>query len=238
MTFRKEVLAEGVEVYCGDCLEVLPTLGSFDAVVSDPPYGIGFQKGAGGKGIHSKRAYQNVRNEGPVIGDDKPFDPTPWLAFDTVILWGANHFARALPDGRWLAWNKLGDLEPWDSFSDVEFAWQNKRGADRIFSHLWKGLAQAGAGEKRFHPTQKPVSLMSWCLTLAPSARSILDPFMGSGTTGVAAVRAGLSFTGIEIDADHFEKARERISAALRQPDIFSNAKAEKHDGQQEVLFG
>lgn len=221
MTFRKEVLADGVECILGDCLEVLPTLGRFDAVVTDPPYGIGYVKGAGGRGIHSKRHYEKVRNDGPVIGDDRPFDPSPWLSFDDVILWGANHFARSLPDGRWLAWNKLGGMEPWDSFSDVEFAWQNKRGADRIFSHLWKGLAQAGAGERRFHPTQKPVALMSWCLSLVPAARNILDPYMGSGTTGVAAVKLGRRFTGIEIDPGYFDIACRRIEAALKQPDFF-----------------
>lgn len=206
-------------LYLGDCREILPTLGPVDAVVTDPPYGIGFEKGAGGNGAQPK---ERRRDYGPIHGDDKAFDPAPWLMWP-CILWGANHYSSALPHGRWLAWNKLGSLEPWDSFSDVEFAWQNVRGADRIFSLLWKGLCQ---GEKinggvRGHPTQKPVALMEWCLGFVPNAVVILDPFMGSGTTGVACARLGRAFVGIEIDPAYFDIACERIAKAYAQPDLF-----------------
>jgi len=196
-------------LYEGDCLDVLPTLGAVDAVVTDPPYGIGYRRGRGGKGIHSK-GFDG--NDVPVIGDDRPFDPRPWLRWP-CIMWGANHYAQRLPHGRWLAWNKLGGKEPWDDFCDVEFAWQNRRAADRIFSHLWKGLCQAGAGEKRYHPTQKPVALMQWCLGFLPKAQTIMDPFMGSGTTGVACVREGRRFIGVELDPGYFDIAVARIAA-------------------------
>jgi len=112
-------------------------------------------------------------------------------------------------------------MEPWDDFSDVEFAWQNKRAADRIFSHLWKGLCQAGKGEKRFHPTQKPIALMEWCLGFLPDAESILDPFMGSGTTLVACQKLGRYGTGIELDPDYFAIACKRVEETARQPDLF-----------------
>jgi site-specific DNA-methyltransferase (adenine-specific) len=169
------------------------------------------------------------------VGDAGDFDPRAFLEFPDVILWGANHFAQALPRGRWLIWNKLGTLEPWDSFSDVEIAWHNKRGSDRIFSLLWKGLAQ---GEKtgggfRHHPTMKPVGLMSWCLEFIPSAQTILDPFMGSGTTGVAAVKLGRKFIGIEIEPKYFDIACRRISDALKQPDMF----IEKPKPVEQVTF-
>lgn len=217
--WREEVLAEGIRLICGDCREVLPTLGKFDAVVTDPPYGIAFEKGGGGNGAQPK---ERRRDYGPIAGDDTPFDPTPWLEWP-CILWGANHFSSRLPHGRWLAWNKLGSLEPWDSFSDVEFAWQNTRAADRVFSLLWKGLCQ---GEKingglRGHPTQKPIALMEWCIKFLPEAEHILDPFMGSGTTGVACVKLGRKFTGIEVESKYFDTAVRRISEALRQPDLF-----------------
>lgn len=208
-------------LYLGDCREILPTLGPVDAVVTDPPYGIGYARGTGGKGKQRVRSGRN--DEAPIVGDDTPFDPAPWLAWP-CILWGANHFAARLPHGRWLAWNKLGHLAPWDDFSDVEFAWQNIRAADRIFSLLWKGLVQAekvGNGE-RFHPTQKPIALMRWCIEQLPdSCKSILDPFMGSGTTGVAAVNAGRKFIGIEIEPKYFDIACRRIEEATRQPDMF-----------------
>lgn len=218
--WRKETLAEGVTIYCGDCREILPTLGKVDAVVTDPPYGIGYARGSGGKGKQRIRSGRN--DESPIVGDDTPFDPTPWLKW-SCVLWGANHYAARLPHGRWLAWNKLGTLEPWDDFSDVEFAWQNKRAADRIFSLLWKGLVQGekiGSSE-RLHPTQKPVRLMQWCIEHVGDAETILDPFMGSGTTGVAAVKLGRKFIGIEIEPKYFDIACKRITDALTRPDLF-----------------
>ena len=223
--WREEQIGD-CRLILGDCREILPTLPRVDAVVTDPPYGIGFEKGSGGRGIHSSKT--GGRNIGPIVGDDTPFDPAPWLAFENVILWGANHFAARLPHGRWLAWNKLGDMEPWDSFSDVEFAWQNIRASDRIFSHLWKGLCQAGAGEKRFHPTAKPVALMRWCIGHLPfGCETILDPFMGSGTTGVACVKLGRKFIGIEIEPKYFDIACRRIEEEQRQGDMFLSGAAE-----------
>ena len=200
----------------GDCLEILPTLPKVDAVITDPPYGIGYSKGTGGKGNHTRR------NIEAIAGDDAPFDPSPWLAWP-CIMWGANHYSGRLPHGRWLAWNKLGTLEPWDSFSDVEFAWQNQRGADRIFNLLWKGICQGEKddGGSRGHPTQKPVALMKWCLGFVPDAQTILDPFMGSGTTGVACAQLGRKFIGIEIEPRYFDIACRRIEQAYAQGKLF-----------------
>jgi len=209
-------------LYLGDCREIAPTLPRPAAVISDPPYGIGYVKGTGGLGRHTRR-----NADMPIVGDAEPFDPAPWFGLaDDVILWGANHFAARLPHGRWLAWNKLGDLEPWDSFADVEFAWHNRRTADRIFSHLWKGLCQAGQGQRREHPTEKPVALMRWCIDQAkvPAGGTILDPYMGGGTTGVAAVQMGHPFVGIEIEPRYFDVACRRIEAASRQGDMLRDA--------------
>lgn len=204
-------------MYLGDCREILPTLGRVDAVVTDPPYGISYAAN-----VPARISTTGNINLGAIEGDAKPFDPAPWLEFKNVIMWGANHYAQRLPHGRWLAWNKLGDLQAWDQFSDVEFAWQNKRAADKIFSHLWKGLCQAGAGEKRNHPTAKPVSLMQWCIEQLPAnCDTILDPFMGSGTTGVACQKLGRKFIGIEIEPKYFDIACRRIEEAMRQPDLF-----------------
>jgi site-specific DNA-methyltransferase (adenine-specific) len=215
-----ETIGDAV-LYLGDCREILPELGKVDAVVTDPPYGIGYQRGAGGKGEQRVRSGRN--DAAPIVGDDKPFDPAPWLSWPCVM-WGANHYAQSLPRGRWLAWNKLGHMEPWDDFCDVEFAWSSERGADRIFSLLWKGLAQGdkegGQGE-RWHPTQKPIALMRWCIEQFPNADTILDPFMGSGTTGVAAIKLGRKFIGIEIEPKYFDIACRRIEEAWKQPRLF-----------------
>lgn len=203
-------------LYLGDCREILPTLGKVDAVVTDPPYGIAHVKGAGGKGKHDRR------NIAPIIGDDRPFDPSPLLQFDNVLLWGADHYAERLPHGRWLAWDKLDGLASYDSFSDVEFAWHSKRGAARIFRHLWKGICKASEKDAgREHPTQKPAALMEWCVAQAGNPESVLDPFMGSGTTGVACAKLGRKFIGIEIEPRYFDIACKRIEDAYRQADLF-----------------
>jgi site-specific DNA-methyltransferase (adenine-specific)/modification methylase len=220
---RKEVLAEGVELYLGDCRQVFAEVSDLDdfIVISDPPYGIAHVKGGGGLGKH------NRRNIAPIVGDEGPFDPSHLLGFGNVLLWGADHYAARLPadQGRWLAWNKLDDMESFDSFSDVEFAWHSRKAASRIFNFKWKGIAQVKAGEEvgRQHPTQKPIGLMTWCIeqTATGVPSPILDPYMGSGTTGVAAVKLGRRFTGIEIDPGYFDIACRRIEAALKEPDMF-----------------
>ena len=219
---RKETIGDAT-LYLGDCRGIIDDLPKDAAIVSDPPYGIAYERGAGGKGISRRH------NDAPIFGDSEPFDPTPWLTFNHVVIWGANHYAGKLPHGRWLAWNKLGDMEPWDDFCDVEFAWQNRRAADRIFSLMWKGLIKSSENsDVRVHPTQKPVALMRWCIEQVPPSCLVVDPFMGSGTTGVAAARLGRRFIGIEIDEKHFATACKRIEAAYAQPDLFVSPPAPK----------
>ena len=217
MSPRKEIIGE-CELWLGDCREVLPSINREAAILSDPPYGIAFHKGAGGKGKHT------VRNSAPIVGDAEPFDPAPLLGFAGVIIWGANHYAQRLPHGRWLAWDKLAGIDSFDSFSDVEFAWAAGRGKDRIFSHLWKGLCKASekGGKERWHPTQKPVALMRWCAEQIAPDLTICDPYMGSGTTGVACVQLGRRFIGCEIDVGYFDVACRRIDEAVRQPRLFA----------------
>ena len=202
----------------GDCREVLPGLDGVNVVISDPPYGINFNH----SGSHGRFNGQGQtiaagkRGAWPITGDDRPFDPSPWLVFPNVILWGADHFYPRLPDsGRWLAWNKLDGMESWDSFSDVEFAWHSAEGAARIFSMKWKGLACDKQGENnglRQHETQKPERLMRWCIEQAKAAAKdlILDPFMGSGTTLRAAKDLQRHAIGIEIEERYCEIAARR----------------------------
>lgn len=216
-----------VRLYCGDCLQVLPELSGVDAVVTDPPYGISHVKGRGGRdgAYRGKVSAAESRHHKPIIGDDKPFDPAPLFAFDNVLMFGANHYAKRLPDGgRWLAWNKLETIDPFDSFSDVEFMWHSTGGkASRICNYMWKGgLACRKLGEnngRREHPTQKPIGLMKWCLeqTRTEVGATILDPYMGSGSTGVACVQTGRKFIGIELDPGYFEIAKKRIQKAIAE---------------------
>lgn len=203
-----DYVSESVTLYLGDCLEIAPGLEGVDAVITDPPYGIGHVHSGGGKGKHARRNLQ------PILGDDAPFDPAPWLLFKNVILLGADHFAQRLPRGRWLVWDKLAGMTAFDNFSDVEVAWHNRTGAARLFRYLWKGICQQGDKEGgRVHPSQKPTPLMAWLLYEArvEEGATVLDPYMGSGTTGIACLRTGRKFIGIEKDPAHFATALERI---------------------------
>lgn len=197
----------GITIYHGDCREVLPTLGKFDAVIADPPYGISYVKGSGGKGKHDRR------NCDPVIGDNKYFEPRWILDFaPEILLWGANYFSDKLPLGRWHAWDKLDGLESFDSFSDIEYAWQRGKGACRMFRYLWKGICQAGdKSGGREHPTQKPEPLMRWCIELCGFPKRIVDPYCGTGPTLRAAKELGLQATGIDVCERYCEIAARRL---------------------------
>lgn len=213
---RKETIAEGIDLYLGDCREILPTLGRFDAVVTDPPYGIkkdGQKRTTGGHG--GRKAY-----------DFKGWDqerPAPEI-FSLLlqsgakhVIWGGNYFADLFPPtGKWLVWDKGQRINQ----SDGELAWTSENGALRIFELNRVALMTDGAQ----HPTQKPVEVMRWSIQQLNHPKTIVDPFMGSGTTGVAAVDLGLSFTGIEIDPGFYDIACTRIEAAHKAPRLFSEA--------------
>lgn len=226
---RIEHLADGVTLYLGDCREILPTLGKIDAVVSDPPYGMEWNTDStrfsgGDPAKNNRRRGNGTSRWGAIIGDAIPFDPIPWLAFGETILWGSNHFAERLPRGTTLVWAKKGTAA-WGTFlSDAEIGWQSG-GYGVYCKHVeFQGGLQRKAendGLQAAHPTQKPIALMEWCIERLKSRGTILDPFMGSGTTGVAAVNLGRKFVGIEIDPGYFDIACRRIQAALDAPDMF-----------------
>lgn len=206
-----------IELHCGDCLEALPTLSGVDAVVTDPPYGMKWNtdstRFSGGATSKAGRG----RKWGAILGDDVPFDPSPWVAFPKVILWGANHYADRLPKGTTLVWIKRSDGAFGTFLSDAEIAWQ--KGNHGVYCHRETGgntLRKVEGGGSVAHPTQKPLSLMRWCigrLKLKPGA-TILDPYMGSGSTGVAAAQLGFNFVGIERDESYFAIASRRIREA------------------------
>lgn len=211
----EKVTIGNAELWHGDCRDVLPLLHGIDAIVSDPPYGIAFKHGGGGRGIYSMG---NARtHHEPIIGDNVPFDPTLLLQWPCV-LFGADHYAAALPPGGMMhVWDKdpKGALE-FDSFSDAELFWTSWTQKRVVVRYLWKGLCQP-INERRWHPTMKPVRVMGKAIELAKKAHVICDPYMGSGTTGVACMRLGRRFIGIEIDRRYFDIACERIDREQRQ---------------------
>ena len=213
MSFRKETLAEGIEVYLGDCREVLPTIGKVDAVVTDPAYGI--------NAARDRKSQKHGWRDYDAPGWDKERTPAELVrlvisAAKHSIIWGGNYWSDVLPPtSKWLAWDK-GQTD--FSLADFELAWCSFDGAARRIM-LPRSVAMQDGKE---HPTQKPLDVMKWCIERLPSGCStILDPFMGSGTTGVACVKLGRKFIGIEIEPKYFDIACKRISEALKQPDFF-----------------
>lgn len=208
------------KLYFGDCLEIMPTLeaGSIDAVITDPPYGMGKYNKFGSRGnLTEAQPYT------PIIGDDKPFDPSPFLEFPNVVLFGANWYSSKLPDcAGWIIWDKRDGMNS-NNFGDCEIAWVKNSIATRIYRHRWNGMIKdSEQNQRRVHPTQKPIALMAWILeNYTNYGDTILDPFMGSGTTGVAAIQTGRNFIGIEMSKDYFAIAEKRIHEATLQPPLF-----------------
>ena len=200
-----------VTIYHGDCREIVPQLGRFDLLLTDPPYGMNYKPAR-----CSRNGKWEKRHREPVYGDDCVFEPSQFLELSNhQIFWGANWYAQSLPSsGGWLIWDKrrLGTVNPDFIASDCELAWTNILGRTKIYSHLWAGLTRDSEIGVHLHPTQKPVALMKWCMSFVPEAKTILDPFAGSGTTGRAAKDFNKSAVLIEREERYCEIAASRMS--------------------------
>jgi site-specific DNA-methyltransferase (adenine-specific) len=212
---REEIIGSA-RLILGDCLEVLHAMPRC-AVVSDPPYGMNWDtKSARFSGGNTRRG-KGRADWGAIRADDRAFDPSPWMDFPEVILWGSNHYAQRLPVGTTLVWIKKS-VDLFGTFlSDCEIGW--KKGGHGVYAHYKQfppPSRMVEAGGQVAHPTQKPMSLMEWCIGMVKSSM-VLDPFMGSGTTGVACVRAGRAFIGIEREQKYFDAACHRVERAQQQ---------------------
>ena len=211
-------------LYLGDCIEILPTLDKVDAVITDPPYGIGESS----KKIESRQ--RKIGGNSKSMADQRDYGDFEWdksPPTDELIelirtkanhqaFFGGNYFSLP-PTSCWLVWDKLnGD----NDFADCELCWTNWHKAVRRLQWRWNGMIRQG-NEERYHPTQKPLEVMKWVITLCPKSETILDPFMGSGTTGVAAIQMGRKFIGIEREPKYFDIACKRIEQASKQVDMF-----------------
>jgi site-specific DNA-methyltransferase (adenine-specific)/modification methylase len=216
---RKEVIGDAT-LYLGDCLEILPTLDKVDAVITDPPYGIdAYGGGTMGGGVLAKQSSYDATNWDKEPCSKEKIDAMIDASKEQVIF-GGNYFD--LPPARcWLIWDKENGS---NNFADAEMAWTNIDGAVRLKRYKWQGMLQGNMKDKeiREHPTQKPRSVMEWAILQCKSdPKIILDPFMGSGTTGVACMNLGRKFIGIEIEEKYFDIACERIDNAQRQGRLF-----------------
>lgn len=212
----------------GDCLEVMSALGRVDAVVTDPPYGIKYDAAAAaasgrrsGSGFARKGTYRQTDWDSETQED--AIAQAIAMA-DAAIVFGGNYYPLP-PSQCWLVWDK----EVNGQFADCELAWSNLKKPVRLIRHMWNGGIRKDGEARTPHPTQKPVGVMRWCIEHLPKdASTIFDPFMGSGTTGVAALQLGRKFIGIELDPEYFEIACARVTEAWKQPRLFAEPKPKK----------
>lgn len=197
-----------ISIYCGDCAVIAPSLGTFDLLCTDPPYGLGEARGKN----KSRSKIAVSRDYGVSSWDDQP--PVQWL-IDMLrskathqIIFGGNYLTLP-PSSCWLVWDKENGE---NDFADCELAWTNFQSAVRRKRHRWHGMLREG-NEERYHPTQKPLAVMSWAISLSPSKPStVFDPFMGSGTTLRACKDLGISAVGIERDERYCKIAVDRLA--------------------------
>ena len=212
-------------LYLADCMDVLPTLDKVDAVITDPPYGIAdnYLKPS------NKNEWSNLYSSKITWDSFAPqevIDIVLTISKESII-WGGNYFLLK-PQRGWLIWDKMQS----HTSGHAEIAWTNINIPIRNFSY---SRAQLSTENKR-HPTQKPLALMKWCIDQCTNnPQTILDPFMGSGTTGVAAIQMGRKFIGIEREESYFNIACERIEQATKQSSLFDVAEMPKQE-QQELL--
>jgi len=208
------------KIVLGDCLELMKRMpgGCVDAVITDPPYGIGEARANN----PSRSCLARSKDYGIASWDDRPCQPESVDEMRRVsikqVIFGGNFFALP-PSPCWLIWDKQNGL---NDFADCELAWTNLDKAVRRIYWQWHGMIRKG-GEERYHPTQKPEGVMTWCIQQAGNPGVIFDPFLGSGTTAVAAKKLGRHFIGCEISEEYCKIAEKRLLAIDAQPSLFKN---------------
>lgn len=202
-----------VTLYLGDCKDLLPM--KADLLLTDPPYGIAYDPNNG--------KHENDSIHETVLGDAEHFDAAHLMEYRDVILWGVNNYCDSIPPkiGQWYFWDKITKNGLDVRISEAEYAWHKRGTKPRGFRHMWCGhtYRDSERGTVREHPTQKPIALFQWCILTAklPPGSTVLDPYMGSGTSGIAAMRMDMNFVGIEKDPKHFATAVSRLEREANQ---------------------
>jgi DNA modification methylase len=220
---KNPVVIGNATLYLGDCLEILPALSGIDAVITDPPYGMNWNTDSTRFSGGERKRGDGKDDWQEISGDASDFDPTPWLDYPKVVLWGANHYSQSLPVGTSLVWIKKDEHLYGTFLSDCELAWM--KGGYGVYAHHLNFPPPSRMAEnfgKTAHPCQKPIGLMTWAIQKAKATGTVLDPYMGSGTTGVACVALGLPFVGIEINPEYFAVAVDRLGVAHSQQRLFA----------------
>jgi site-specific DNA-methyltransferase (adenine-specific)/modification methylase len=222
---KSKVVIGDCTLYCEKAEFIVPTLAKVDALVTDPPYGIGEAAGA-------NKSRGNIAPARDYGNDDWDNEPVSAELLDAIrakakwqVIFGGNYYDLP-PTKCWLVWDKINGE---NDFADCELAWTNIPKAVRRLRFMWNGMLRAHGEPRGDHPTQKPIGVMKWCIEHLPAdVETILDPFMGSGTTLVAAVKLGKRGIGIERERKYFEIACRRIEQAYAQGDLFVAAPSAK----------
>jgi site-specific DNA-methyltransferase (adenine-specific) len=209
---------DGITIYHGDCREIAASLSGIGAVISDPPYGMDWSFTGHGSGKHAQGGRDSITKGQSIAGDRDAFDPAPWLSYPVVVLWGMHHYPDKLRRGSVLVWIKKYPDAFGSFLSDADLAWM--KGGCGVY--LSQTINPASFQSDKVHPTQKPVEIMAWCIVKAkvPTGAVILDPYMGSGTTLVAAKRLRHQAIGIELEERYCEIAAKRLAQGALPLDI------------------
>lgn len=219
-----DIKREGIQlntIYHGDCLKIMPYIKdkSIDLVLTDPPYGIGGDKGVGGDGKYPRRKYTDTWDESRP--SKECFDKMLRVG-RKIIIFGGNFFTDLLPvNGHWIVWDKSGDVNFRDTFSDAELAWTNiNKQSVKKYTVIQRGFIMQE--KPKLHPTQKPLRLFEAIIRdYSEKDNIVLDPFAGSGTTGVACANLGRNYILIERELKYCQIAEERIKNETRQQKLF-----------------
>jgi site-specific DNA-methyltransferase (adenine-specific) len=216
-------------LYLGDCRDIMPTLPKVDAVITDPPFGVG----------NFVQTRGNIRGRGEFIGKSVDWNEQPPSIefFDAIkkisthrIIWGANFFNCFEEKGGAIIWDKK---QPMPNFSKADIASCTHFQKTEIVRIPWTNFDVAKQAETD-HPCERPVALYEWCIQYIPGVKSVLDPFLGSGSCGVAALKTGRKFIGIEREPKYFDIACKRIEQAQAQGQMFA---PEPVKATQESMF-
>jgi len=208
-------MLEENKVYCGDCLEVMKGIPdkSVDLILTDLPYGLN-------KKIHDGGTWAKQEKFDTCLEWDfrisEEYIREMLRVSKNQIIWGGNYYTLPISRG-WLVWEK----PYFPTMSDVELGWTSFDMNSRIFKVNRSQDFSCNSKGFKEHPTQKPLSLMKWCLRFSKENDIILDPFLGSGTTAVACIETGRRFIGIEISPEYCAIAQKRIDIARNQGDLF-----------------
>jgi hypothetical protein len=238
ITFHSETIplrnGQTATLFFGDCRDISHPFGITD-LITDPPYGQAFSYKAAKPIIFNTGAVKARKKSKPIAGDDVPFDPLPWTRFSRAAIFGAHLFFDRLPKGHLWAWDKSPAGTAGCDFVDCEMIWSNVRTPRNCHRQQWKGMARTRIMEdgqsrtQKLHVSQKPIRALRWVMNNlgTEAGDTVLDPYMGSGSTAVACLAHGVNFVGIEKDPDNYRLAVDRLKNAVREWEAGSKFRTE-----------